>query len=536
MPTGSMTRARPCRGSSSARASSPPEPSAPKPPARSAARRRTSSSAWRPSRPDGGGFVLPLGGGESLAFESVDLSGRIAPSGGVTRLDLVGRAAGLSVDGISAPAIGLSLAIEAEGDNPLADRTLPFAFRAEADSIDVAGRTIPGGEATPLVLTAQGTLDLDAMSAATTASLDIAGGKVTYAGTIAAGDITGRAEAVFTEIAPLAGLFGQPVRGGVSLTAEGSFAGTDGLDLKVEARTSGLDTGEAVLTKLLGAEPRISATVSDSPDGAMAIADLAVEGAQVSLSGGGSLAGSIIDATLNGRIADLGVLAEGTTGAADLAAKVTGALDAPNIDATITIAEGTLLDQTIADASLRFEGAPTDSGWQGALTLGGTLAGQPLAGTARAEVAAGGGLSFPDIDLTVAENRITGAVAQTADGLALRLPRCRGVEPADACRDGSRRRDRLRFRPRHLHARQWPPGPCRELRRTRHRHRHADRRSYRGRGADRRPVRRPDDQPAAPTSGRWPSGRSRSTPPWFRPRSWAARPASRSRRRVPISP
>ena len=34
---------------------------------------------------------------------------------------------------------------------------------------------------------------------------------------------------------------------------------TDGLDLKVEARTPGLDTGEAILTRLLGAEPTISA-------------------------------------------------------------------------------------------------------------------------------------------------------------------------------------------------------------------------------------------------------------------------------------
>ena len=93
-----------------------------------------------------------LAAASCFAFDSVDLSGRVAPSGGVTRLDLVGRAAGLAVDGISAPAIGLSLAVEAEGDDPLADRTLPFAFRAEADAIDVAGRTIPGGEATPLVL------------------------------------------------------------------------------------------------------------------------------------------------------------------------------------------------------------------------------------------------------------------------------------------------------------------------------------------------------------------------------------------------
>lgn len=370
------------------------------------------------ARPDGGGFVLPLGSGESLAFDSVDLSGRIAPTGGVTRLDLIGRAAELSVNGVATPAVGFSLAVEAEGDDPLADRTLPFAFRAEADSVEIAGRTVPGGAATPLVASAQGTFDLDAMSAETTAALDVAGGKVTYAGTIAmAGSVTGRAEAAFADIAPLATIFGQPVSGGLTASADGVFAGPDGLDLAVEGQGAGLDTGVAIVTRLLGGEPRISARVSDSADGTIAVADLTVEGAEATLSGGASLAGDTVDASLTGRIADLGVLAEGTTGAADLEAKISGVLSGPTVDATVTVAEGTLLDQPVADASVRVEGAPLDDGWQGTLTLGGTLAGQPLAGTARAEVAAGGGLSLPAIDLTIAENGITGAVTQTADGL-----------------------------------------------------------------------------------------------------------------------
>jgi len=370
------------------------------------------------ARPEGGGFVLPLGGGESLAFETVDLSGRIAPAGGVTRLDLIGRAVELSVNGVATPAVGFSLAVEAEGDDPLADRTLPFAFRAEADSLDVAGRTIPGGAATPLVLSAQGTLDLDAMSAETTAELDVSGGRVTYAGTIASsGSVTGRAEAAFVEIAPLAGILGQPMSGGLTMSAEGTFAGPDGLDLAVEGQGAALDTGVAIVTRLLGGEPRVTARVSDRPDGTIAVADLSVAGAQATLAGSASLAGDTIEAALTGRIADLGVLAEGTTGVAGLEAKISGVLSGPTVDATVTVAEGTLLEQPVADASVRVEGAPLDEGWQGTLTLGGTLAGQPLAGSARAEIAAGGGLTFPAIDLTIAENRITGAVTQTEDGL-----------------------------------------------------------------------------------------------------------------------
>lgn len=373
--------------------------------------------AMEAEKSDGGRFALPLGGGESLAFDSVDLSGRVAPNGGVTRLDLIGRAAGLSVDGVATPAIGFSLAVEADTDDPLADRALDFAFRAEADAIEVAGRTVPGGPAAPLVLSGQGSFDLDAMRAETTATLDIAGGRVTYAGAIAVDGVTGRAEAVFAEIAPLATLFGQSIRGGLSVSADGTFAGPDGLALKVEGQGAALDSGEATITRLFGSEPRFTATVSDRPDGTMAVADLSVEGAEASLSGSASLSGNVIDATLAGRIADLGVLAEGTTGAADIEAKISGALGVPSIDATVTVVEGTLLDQSVADASVRFEGAPGDDGWQGALTLGGTLASQPLAGTARAEIGADGGLSLPEIDLNVAGNRITGAVTRAADGL-----------------------------------------------------------------------------------------------------------------------
>ncbi|HET7716731.1 MAG TPA: translocation/assembly module TamB domain-containing protein [Bauldia sp.] len=367
------------------------------------------------AKPGGGEFVVPLGG-ESLAFGSLDVSGRIAPAGGVTRLDLIGRTTGLSLDGVSAPAIGFSLAVEADGKNPLADRILPFAFRAEADAVDVAGRTIPGGAATPLVATANGELDLDTMHAEATAALDIAGGRVTYAGTVSAGEVTGRAEAAFADIAQLAGLFEQALRGGISASAEGRFTGREGLSLRVEARGDGLAGGDALVTRLLGPEPRLSATVTDAAEAGIALTDLALEGAQLALTGSASLDGHTVDATVNGRVADLGVVAEGTTGAADVAARVTGEIDAPDVDMTVTVAEGVLLDQPIADASVRLKGAPADGGWQGTLTLGGSLADLPLAGTARVGVARGR-VAFPAIDLTVAENRITGALAAAGEGL-----------------------------------------------------------------------------------------------------------------------
>mgnify|MGYP000665994065 CR=1 FL=1 len=368
------------------------------------------------SNPDGGGFTLPLGGDAPLAFDSVDLSGRVAPADGMTRLDLIGRVAGLSTAGVSVPAIGLSLAVEADGSDPLADTTLPFAFRAEADSIDLGGRVIPGGDDTPLVASAQGTIDLAARSAETTAEVTFAGGRLTYAGNIGIDAVTGRVEADYQDVATLAGLFDQPLRGRLSASAEGRFAGGDGLDIRVATRIAGLDTGIAALEPLLGPDVTIGGTVTDGDDGRIVISDLSVTGSDVTLSGNGSLDGSTVDATLTGRIADLGVLADAAGGAAEIEARVTGDLSGPEIDATVRIPSGTVLDQPVEDASVHIAGVPVDAGWQGTLTLGGAIAGQPVSGTATAR-AGEPGITVPAIDLTIAGNRITGALGQAAGGL-----------------------------------------------------------------------------------------------------------------------
>src|SRR5690606_440384 len=109
--------------------------------------------------------------------DTVAVSGRIAPDAGLTRLELTGHAAGLSVAEVAVPGLGFSLAVEAPGGDPLAATSLPFAFRAEADALELGERTLSGGAASPLVATANGTLDLETMRADANAGLTVAGGR-----------------------------------------------------------------------------------------------------------------------------------------------------------------------------------------------------------------------------------------------------------------------------------------------------------------------------------------------------------------------
>src|SRR5262249_20732718 len=145
--------------------------------------------------------------------------------------------------------------------------------------------------------------------------------------------------------------------------------------------------------------------------GTLGLADLAIAGAALQAKGSATIAAETIDASLEGTISDLAMLADRSSGSASFTATAKGALPYPDLDATIEVASGSLIDQSIENASVRVQGSPSRSGMTGTLTLDGSLAGKPLTGTADFALSQeAGGVAFPTVDLTIADNRITGAL------------------------------------------------------------------------------------------------------------------------------
>ena len=366
------------------------------------------------ANPDATPIVLPLGE-EPLRLDSIALSGRITPSGGVQRLELTGRVAGLVTAGIRIPGTGLSLAVETEPGAAIAGNRLPFALRVEADAIETATGRIQATGGAPIVLTADGTYDLAARAAETDARLSIAGGSVDFEGRAGADAVTGRATADFADLRGLSPLVGRTIAGAIDATAEGTFTGPE-TRFTVEGSGVDLDPGEATAARLLAGVTGFAATVARAGDD-WSISDARVDAIAFDASGSVALAGDDIDATVEAAIADLAALAEQSSGAATLTARITGARERPDVEATIAVPQGRLAGQAIDNAVVGFTGAPTDTGWQGMLTLSGGFAGGPLSGTAQVATDAEGGVTFPDIDLAVGDNRIAGSMVRTADGL-----------------------------------------------------------------------------------------------------------------------
>jgi translocation and assembly module TamB len=342
------------------------------------------------------------------------LNGTVAPSAdkSALRLQLAGTVAGLAVGDTTVPGIGLSLAVEAQGDDPLASTTLPYALRVEADAVETPSGRIVASAAAPIVLSADGTYDVASARADTKADLAIAGGHAAYAGTVAADGANGRTDIAFADLAPLSPLAGRSLAGSLKASANGAFPGT----LTIEGTATDLDPGDATAARLLAGAVTFAATVADQ-DGALAISSLTVNGDALTARGGVTLAADTIEGNFDGSLADLARLADQSSGAATFSAKVSGARTRPDVDATIAIPSGTLLRQSVTNATVHLTGAPSDTGWAGTLALDGAFAGKPLAGKATARFATASGLlELPSVDLLVGDNRITGAVARTAQG------------------------------------------------------------------------------------------------------------------------
>ena len=248
--------------------------------------------------------------------------------------------------------------------------------------------------------------------------LRAAGGRVQFDGDLSTQAVTGNAIAAFEDIAPLAGLAGQSMAGGLNSTANGRFWGADGADLRITATLTDFEPGEEIAERMLRGQSNMTGDVVLRTDGTVVLTNLSFSGETIDATAEATIGANTMDASASGSIDDLSSLADRTEGTATFTAEVSGSLSGPGVDTALRVADGQLLGYPIRDAVVRLVGQGSSDGWTGTATLGGSFAEKPLSGQVDMETTgAEGGLSFPDVDVEIDENRITGALDRTADGL-----------------------------------------------------------------------------------------------------------------------
>lgn len=360
--------------------------------------------------PDGNAIRLPA---TDARMNNASVSGTVAPVDGVIRLDLAGHVAGLAVGDVTVPGLGWSMAAESEGGLP--GPSVPFAIRGEADEIIGPGGSVVASDTAPLLLTVDGTWDRATATAPATATVRAAGGIARFTGTLGE-TVTGALGAEWTEIAPIAGLAGQSIGGGVYMSAEGQFAGEGGTDLAVAATLEDIALTSAELTRFLAGESRLAGRLQAGSGGSVALGDLTFGNDRASASGQAALEGDTVRASLSGEIADLGAIVDDSSGAARFDADVEGSLAAPRISATIEVPDAVIAGRTIRDARIVVAGGPDNGGWRGPVSFRGEVAGAGISGEADVAVD-DGAVTLPRLEVALADNTIAGDVRQVEGGL-----------------------------------------------------------------------------------------------------------------------
>lgn len=151
-----------------------------------------------------------------------------------------------------------------------------------------------------------------------------------------------------------------------------------------------------------------------SGDGAVEVSDLQVKSGTAEAGGTVSLGDGQLQATLSGKVLDLGRLLSDAAGEAAFDLSASGPLDALDVAGRITSSGATLSGRTLSDLVVTLDGKAVADRPSGTLTATGALDGQAI--NVRAEVSSEGGrIGVPVIEAEIGPNTLKGSLSLAAD-------------------------------------------------------------------------------------------------------------------------
>ncbi len=364
---------------------------------------------------DGGGSLIALPGAEGQSVAQLAGLALDASLGGDEPAIWDAR---LGIDGVKAPvgAIGRIEVVAAGQANALSDRarrTSSFDLTVSARPIaatdprlaDLAGREV--------ALVAAGRLGPGAGADITQSRLDAAALAARFAGTLKADAAEGTFQVSVNDLAGLAPLAGRDMGGALAASATGrvGFDGT-AVDLKVEGRAEDARTGIATVDRLLSGLVSFAGGLRREAD-ALAVMDITIDGDGFALSADGPLLPEP-DLGANGKIADLGRLTPGSSGALTVNARLSGTMAAPNLVLEANAEEAILAGKPVRNLIAGFDGHLAGADTSSTARLRAELDGIAVTGGGELQTLAGGARRFKDLALRSGPNAVTGSLALDA--------------------------------------------------------------------------------------------------------------------------
>ena len=176
------------------------------------------------------------------------------------------------------------------------------------------------------------------------------------------------------------------------------------LKLNADVASSALP---ASVRPALAERVQLDADISRDHEGMVSADPFSISSGELSASGRVRAANQEIDAEITGRLGNVGLLAEGATGAVDLAVTAQGALAAPDVSLTLTSDRIEAAGREIAGLKLVATGRADVANPAAEVSLTGTVGGEALDGRANLSTS-GGRREIKGLTLSLGQNRIAG--------------------------------------------------------------------------------------------------------------------------------
>jgi translocation and assembly module TamB len=257
---------------------------------------------------------------------------------------------------------------------------------------------------------------------------------VAFVGGIDGLTFSGDTHLASSDLSDLSGLAGTALKGGIDMTAKGTFSALTGaFALDVSGQSEGLAAGPAVLAPLTSAKTALSGHVMRDDLG-LHVAKLRLGNPEISAELNGFVGTETTDLTVGAALADLGKLTDRASGPIDLSATLKGPNSARVFTAAVTSPQVLLQSQRWTDAAINASGTLGTDTVDGDVTLGGSLYGKPLTGHAHVSSGADGARQMSGLDLSIGDATIKADISAAVNGLiagsiAADIPKMEQVAP-----------------------------------------------------------------------------------------------------------
>ncbi|PVE23323.1 hypothetical protein DC522_16435 [Microvirga sp. KLBC 81] len=361
------------------------------------------------------GFMTRAGDAE---IRRLDFDGTVQGTMTAPRINGSLDAAGVRLPQGSLDAIRARITMTPVSDVAIPDR-FSFTVDARANGIQPSDRALARALGPTLSLMANGTIDRDGIASVDTASLETSTAQAGFTGRIGSTVLDGNLDAKIPTLAAFSGVAGRTLRGSASLQAKlsGNPRRAD-IAATVEANLRELSTGTPSLDGLLGRSVTANGIVRRIPGG-FAFENFRVDGAHLDARADGRATQSAADLGLDISIDELRhVDPRISAGRVDVAARLSGSLEKPDVRATATLAEVRALNRPIPRLVVTLDAKDVTGALDAALNLEGQVGSKPASGTVHLVRPAEGDWLLDRINVNVGSVSLNGDLRIASDRLA----------------------------------------------------------------------------------------------------------------------